>query len=73
MVLWTFKHVQFFLAIRPYLLICVSFFFKWTFKVSSHFHYPLFNRGVLFQHLAIFINVMLRTFSIYFYFLNNLL
>ena len=49
------------------------FFFKWTFKVSSHFHYPLFNRGGLFQHLAICINVMLRTFFIYFYFLNNLL
>ena len=26
-----------------------------------------------FQHLAIFINVMLRTLFIYFYFLNNLL
>ena len=43
--------------------ICVSvYFFKWTFIVSSHFDYPLFNRGGLFQHLAIFINVMLRTF-----------
>ena len=43
-------------------------FFKWTFKVSSHFHYPLFNRCGLFQLLAIFINVMLRTFFYLFLF-----
>ena len=29
---------------------------KWTFILSSHSNYPLFNRDGLFQHLAIFIN-----------------
>ena len=47
MLLWTIKYV-----------ICVSIFFKWTFKLSIHFNYPLFNPDGLFHHLAIVINVI---------------
>ena len=61
-----------FLAI--FINLCKRLFFLnglLKYLTISHFHYPLFNRCGLFQLLAIFINVMLITFFIYFYFLNN--